>query len=272
MAGENSNAARDDGQDDKSSRIRSTMAFPYTSLEDAEKVAKGVRDLGVTACDWDQLAAQLKFAASGGGFRIQMISAKVFGLLTYERGRVELTAIGSKIVDPATARAARIESFLSVPLFKAAFDKLKGQVLPPPAAIESLLATLGAAPKQKDKARQVFMRSAKLAGFMEIAADRLAIPPNANSPEVTPEPGERGEEDQVKAKPKVNGSGGNGDQPEMHFFVRGLLEKLPTPETEWPTSGRVKWLQTAAHIFDLIYVNNDGDKAIEVKVKKEDPS
>src|SRR5262249_53437932 len=35
--------------------------------------------------------------------------------------------------------------------------------------------------------------------------------------------------------------------------TQGLLKTLPEPETDWPSAGRVKWLQTAANIFDLIY-------------------
>lgn len=262
----------------KAERARSTIEFPYNALDDAEAIAKGVREVGATACDWDQLAAHLNFAAQGGGFRVRMLGAKVFNLVTYDRGRIELTDIGIRIVDPRFSRAARVESFLSVPLYKAAFEKLKGQTLPPIAAIERLLESLGVAPKQKDKARQAFMRSAKHAGFMEIAQDRLSLPPNAaQQQDANSDNGERQNENNRNNgdpgfKGGNGGGGGGGDGPKLHPFIQGLLDKLPTPESDWPIAGRAKWLQTAANIFDLIYSHDADEAAIEVKVKKEGAS
>lgn len=249
------------GAANKGARARSTVEFPYSALDDAEAFAKGVRDVGATSCEWDQLAAHLGFAANGGGFRLRMISAKVFSLLTYERGKVELTDIGIRIVDPKFTRSARVEAFLAVPLYRSAYEKLRGQTLPPSAAIERLLETLGVAPKQKDKARQAFMRSAKHAGFFEIAPDRLTLPPSLTSHDVS-------ESAKTEDTQALSSSGNRSKvvSDDMHAFIRGLLEKLPDPESDWPLSGRVKWLQTAANIFDLMYANSgDTDASIEVK-------
>jgi hypothetical protein len=269
MTGESSNIAEAAGKAGKAEpRARSSIEFPYTALDDAELIAKGVRDVGATSCEWDQLAAHLNFAANGGGFRLRMIGAKVFGLVTYERGRVELTDTGLRIVDPKFARAARVDSFLSVPLYKSAFDKLKGQTLPPVAAIERLLESLGVAPKQKDKARQAFMRSAKHAGFMEIAQDRLATPANIGASATDAAEAASQDFGEDRRGNNGNGGGGGGDPPQLHHFILGLLGKLPTPETDWATKDRIKWLQTAANIFDLIYTHGDDEAAIEVKIKK----
>ena len=56
--------------------------------------------------------------------------------------------------------------------------------------------------------------------------------------------------------------GGGGEKP-RHPFIEGLPKTLPDPDSdeEWPLDKRVKWLQTAAHIFDLIY---KGEGGIEV--------
>lgn len=265
---------------DKEARARSTIEFPYNALDDVEQIAKGVRDIGATACDWDQLAAQLKYAAQGGGFRVRMLSAKIFGLITYDRGRVELTDNGIRIVDPRFSRAARAEAFLGVPLYKAAFEKLKGQTLPPSAAIERLLESIGVAPKQKDKARQAFMRSAKHAGFMDIAPDRLTLPPNVNMAEGGDA---EGQDDVGNTNGNTRNEGSHSNQRNgfldaksnsdfgLHPFIRGLLDKLPTPESDWATKDRAKWLQTAANIFDLIYTEPNGESTlIEIKAKRED--
>lgn len=61
-----------------------------------------------------------------------------------------------------------------------------------------------------------------------------------------------------------------GDIDNLHPFVQGLLKTLPEPETEWPTAARVKWLQTAANIFDLIYKGDDG--GISVSAARADRS
>ena len=45
--------------------------------------------------------------------------------------------------------------------------------------------------------------------------------------------------------------------------ARRLLQTLPDPEEDWPAAGRVKWLRTAANIFDLIY---KGDGGIKIKM------
>jgi hypothetical protein len=42
------------------------------------------------------------------------------------------------------------------------------------------------------------------------------------------------------------------------IFIRGLLATLLEPETEWAAAARIKWLQTAANIFDLIYTGDGG--------------
>jgi hypothetical protein len=44
----------------------------------------------------------------------------------------------------------------------------------------------------------------------------------------------------------------------------------PDPEEDWPAAGRVKWLQTAANIFDLIY-KGDGGIKIEMAMAQRSP-
>src|SRR5437870_4567999 len=103
----------------ETARGRSTIDFPYMDQDDAFVVAQAVYAVNGTECDGDQLAAQLKQAAAGGGFRMRVITSRIFGLLDYERGHVRLTELGVRAVDAKYARVARVESFLAVPLFKA---------------------------------------------------------------------------------------------------------------------------------------------------------
>lgn len=241
------------------SRGRSTIEFSYTPLDDAEEVAGAIHQVGGTSCDWDQLATKLKQAPQGGGFRLRVAGARAFGLVSSDRGQVELTELGIQMQDPKRQRAARVEAFLHVPLHKQVFDQIKGQVIPPPLAIERMMESLGVAPKQKNKARQVFMRSAKLAGFFELSTERLTYPPNSNH--------------DAGAGSNDAGHEGRkgGDDQSMHPFIRGLLDKLPRPESDWAVQGRVKWLQTAANIFDLIYTVDGKDSVSDIQVTGNNP-
>jgi len=44
---------------------------------------------------------------------------------------------------------------------------------------------------------------------------------------------------------------------------------MPPPEADWPATGRLKWLQTAANIFDLLY---KGDGGVTVALARADRS
>jgi hypothetical protein len=117
--------------------------------------------------------------------------------------------------------------------------------------------------KAKTGRRLVFERSAEGAGFFEHGKQRLVMPGVAYQPEA---PGENGSE---RPEPE---SGGGGEPPssKLHPFIQGLLQTLPKTETEWAVSARVKWLQTAANIFDLIY-KGDGGIKIEMAMAQRSP-
>jgi hypothetical protein len=48
--------------------------------------------------------------------------------------------------------------------------------VPPPPAIERQIATLGVSPKQTERARQTFVKSAQYAGFIDAASGRFVKP------------------------------------------------------------------------------------------------
>ncbi|MHB1236150.1 MAG: hypothetical protein ACYCY7_01165 [Gallionella sp.] len=64
------------------------------------------------------------------------------------------------------------------------------------------------------------------------------------------------------SKPKVV------QEEELNPFILGLLKKLPPPETDWPMAGRIKWLQTAANIFGLIYTETGGNEIEYIAIEK----
>ncbi len=245
----------------ESKREQSTISFPYHDLTDAITVAKGIHAFGGT-CENAQLAAQLQSTVTSGGFRLRLLAAKIFGLITYKEGRNTLTRLGEQICDSKQEKAASAEAFLNVTLYRQVYERFKNGALPPNQGLEAAIAAMGVIEKQAGKARQVLQRSASQAGFFWSGQDRLVMPPingradQAARAEKNPPPD--GE------KPKGGGDGGGGNT--LHPLIAGLIKTLPADEN-WPIERRVKWLRAAAQNFDLIY-QDSGDDFIEIKIQR----
>jgi hypothetical protein len=251
-------------------RERSAILFPYQDLGDAIKVAKGVHTLGGSSCQTDQLAAQLGHTVTSGAFQQRLNTARIFGLLTNSKGMVTLTALGIQIVDPQQQKAAKVDSFLNVPLYKRVYEQFKGASLPPPSGLEATIASFGVAPKQKETARRVFQRSAELAGFFDIAKDRLTYPSLKGAAESTSTPSSVEDHGPIDVKKKTsNGGGGNGGDDDRHPLIDGLIKALPASGEQWPIDARRKWLQAAAMNFDYVYVDPVGGDIYSIKVTVE---
>ncbi len=259
----------------RSKRERSSIGFPYLTLDEAADVANAIhRNVGTGDCSDDQLAPWLSLSQKSSGFRLRISAAKMFGLIeSVSAGSHKLSDLGRKIVDPAQERMARAEAFLQVPLFSAVFEQYRGNVLPPSAALERELNSLGVAQKQTSKARSSFERSAQSAGYFHEGRDRLVKPGFAENKREA----EQRQPDQNGTTESGEDRGGTGGGSETrHPFVEGLLQTLPTKEEPWPVERRVAWLRAAAVCFDLLYgveetINIEG-KAGGTKKTTEDVS
>ena len=150
----------------KQTRQRSTVPFAYIGLEDVMEVSIAIHEnVGSGDCDEHQLAVWLKKSQKSSGFRSMWSTARLFGLIDAENGRFRLSPLGRRALDPAQERGAKVKAFLTVPLYNAVFEKYKGGVLPPAAALEREIVEIGVAEKQKHTARLVLERSAQYAGF-----------------------------------------------------------------------------------------------------------
>ena len=258
MSGETIANVADASQDESDARQRSTIGFLYNNMGDAIEVAQAIHShVGTGDCDDAQLSAWMDMSPKSSGYRSQISAARMFGIIETVSGKHKLSQLGRMVVDPQREREARAKSFLMVPLYSAIFEKYKGGVLPPAAALERDIIGLGVAEKQTGRARQVFERSADQGGFFENGRNRLVMPGFA-SREESPPPPPPPEEHHGHDRGKKTGSGGGGDIEGLHPFIQGLLKTLPEPDTDWPAAARVKWLQTAANIFDLIYQGEGG--------------
>ncbi|VIO77011.1 hypothetical protein [Bradyrhizobium ivorense] len=246
MAGNDNGAAAGAQTAEEKKRFRSEIEFPYTDLESAVEVAKTINVKAGSSCDVEELAAWMGQSATGGTFRTRIGAAKMFGLIEGAQGRVTLTPLGHDVLDNSgVAPGARVSAFLNVELFNAMYEQFKARTLPPPPAIERQVVELGVSPKQKDRARQTFMKSAQYAGFIDSATGRFVKPGIVQREESAPE--KREEE-----KRRDGGNDGN-EPPGLHPFVQGLLKELPKAGDVWPEEKRKLWLDTAASIFKMIY-------------------
>jgi hypothetical protein len=250
----------------ESERERSTIAFPYNDLEDAEKVAAALHQIGGSG-QFDQLAAQLKVSPTTGAFRMRLQVAKLFGLITYSQGTASLTPLGARICDPKGVKAARAEAFLTIPLYRRVYDQFKGGTLPPTEGLEAALVGFGVAKKQKDKARQTMQRSASHAGFYWAGLDRLVMPSGTSGTAPAPETssGDSSHEDEHGKSKRKHRDGGDGGG--RHPLIDGLIATLPVEGTEWEIEARRMWLQTAASIFNLIYKTSGRNTALTIEVR-----
>lgn len=231
-------------------REQSTIQFPYMDLETAMTVASAILRGGGVAISREQLAGLMNQSAGGGNFVQKVAAARLFGLITINGGKYELTDAGFNILDTDGVRqkTARKDAFLSVPLYRRAYDEFKGKQLPPrPHGLEQAFVKFGVVPNQKTNARLAFDKSALQAGFFAAGQDRLIepiLPPVVGAIEELEAVDDPNALATVKSKPNQSG---------FHPFIQGLLDTLPAPDTNWAVEGRAKWLQAAANIFDLIY-------------------
>jgi hypothetical protein len=117
-----------------------------------------------------------------------------------------------------SSASAKVQAFLNVPLYRAAYENYKGGVLPPAAAFERDIVGLDVAEKQKGRARQVLERAAEQAGFFEQGKNCL-VKPGVAAMEFSAS-GDKG---------SGGGSGGGGSDPptDRHALIEALVDVLP---------------------------------------------
>ena len=243
-------ATPDESGGSEGKRQRSTIAFPYTDYDNAEKIAQAIHgNVGHGVCALDQLAPWTGQSAKSSTFRAQVAAARLFGLVESDGAEAyQLTQLGARVVDQAQARAAKAEAFLTVPLFKAVYERYKGAVLPEKStAIEHEIAVLGVSEKQKARARQVLLSSAEQTGFFGHGKNKLVMPAVV-VPAAVPE---------VKKKNGYGGDEGVERNLDLDPLLMALLRKIPSREEGWPSEKRVRWFRTFAMNVSQVYDSDD---------------
>lgn len=253
---------------DAEKRDKSSIKFAYLPLEDAITIAKGVHDCG-GSCEIEQLAAHLQQKPKTGSFRLKLGTTKLFGLITYSQSTATLTALGHRICDPQQEAQAKVEAFLGVPLYQRVYEQFKGATLPPPAGLESAMVSMGVAPKQKTVARQVFARSANLAGFFWSGEGRLVLPvikSSAGAASGADQSRNSGSGDGQDGSGNNGGGGGAGGSDPA---IQGLIKRLPAPDSDWPLEKQAKWLLAISHAFEVIYPREDDGRSLKIEITKD---
>jgi len=244
---------------DVKSRQRSTIGFPYNDYQAAIDVATAIHsNVGHGMCSAsNQLAAWMGQSGKSSGFRTQLAAARLFDLIESDNSEsYHLTELGVRAVDPSQARSAKAEAFLRVPLFNALYEKYKGGVTPPTAALEREIVSLGVSEKQKARARQAFENSAEQTGFREQGANRLVLPAVVVKP--------------PQDKPSGNGGGGsNGGSGDgglnLDPLLLALIQKIPTQGEKWSAEKRLRWFKTFAMNVSQVY--DSDEEPVELKIE-----
>jgi len=238
----------DEDEDSTPTRQRGTIRFPYADLNDAVALARAVWETGGRRSQLDQVAPRMRHdSIRSGAFRNKVSAAKLFGLIRTKNMDVTLTPLGEAVVDPSQEGEARADAFLRVPLFNQIFEDHRGGLLPGAPGLEQEMAGLGVAPKQTERARQVFQRSAEQAGFFASGRDRLvpptrsaSVPTVASAPPETTQPVRHS--DPMSGKPAV---------------IEALFRMMPNEGQPWPKAKREKWRTTLEQSIDLAYEDDE---------------
>lgn len=225
---------------------RSGIDFPYSGLDDAVKLAVSIYENHGSECDLAQLAGWLGSTVTSSKFRSQVSAAKMFGLIHRRTGVAALTELGLAIVDPAKREEAKVEAFLSVPLYRQLHDKFAGRLLPPDAGLEAEIRELGVTIKSVPRARQTFQRSAAVAGFFKMGRNRLVRPPvdGATGSSARDDAADESHEPQTAGTPSAPGP--NDD------LLSALWARLPI-EGAFPEPQRSHWLKMLRLALDMVY-------------------
>ena len=233
-------------------RDKSDIVFPYSDLGSAIDLVRTIDEKAAGQCQVTQLAAWMDMSAAGGTFRSRHSAARIFGLIeTLQGNRVTLTNLGKQVLSSQEAPRATAAAFLNVPLFKKIYDQRQGLPLPPPAALERMAKGLGVAPKQVERARQTFMKSAQVAQFIDQQTGNFIEPgfPTSGKPDSV------NQDPSADPSSKKNGGGGGGDDlpPEIDPIIEGLIRRLPKSGNVWPSEERKLWLGILENTFQLVY-------------------
>lgn len=153
---------------------RSTFRSVSYDLDAALALARHVASY-VDGVSSEELAASLGYSGvRNGAFLARLANARLFGVVAGRSSRVVITDRGRRALSAGgtDAGSARAAAFLSVPLFRAVFDRYAGSPTPSLDELDSLLRTqLGEQPSKARVSAAKLLDSARQAGLVRGSAD-----------------------------------------------------------------------------------------------------
>jgi len=142
------------------------------------------------------------------------------------------------------------------------YEKLRGTVLPPAAALERIMGQLGVSPKQTERARQVFQKSAAHASFIDPSTGRFIKPANVAVLSAKSTLSEKS----VEQYGGGGGGGGLDSELKLDPLLIELLRKIPPKGEDWGAAKRIRWFRTFAMNVSQIY--DSDEQVIELKIEQ----
>lgn len=237
---------------------RSSSTAPYFDLDSSIKVADVVFHKGGGACTGDQLAHWLDYKSVRSGTYLTRVSAanKHFGLIDQEGDRFVVTERAKKILAPVMpddATSAKVEAFLSVPLFSKVYDQFRGSQIPHEVGLKNLFqSTYKVLPDRVPQAVRVFLNAAAQAGLLTADRTRLIKPAAPAGDAKAPT-----KDEQAPAPEKQRAAYGGGDGPTgVDSAIAGLLRKLPPPGP-WSVREKTRFKDAFLHTIDFLYPDEE---------------
>ena len=249
---------------------RSGITSPYFDLATSLAVAQIIQQQGGGTSSPEQLAHWLGYkSTSSGTFMTRILAAnKHFGLIDSSGNKFSITERAKKILSPVMpedAINAKVETFLSVPLFAKIYEQFRGTTLPPEVGLKNLLEnTYKVLPDRVAVAVRVFLNSAEQAGFFSTSGDRsklikptvthVSIPSSPQIPHQVISVQTKNDEVIQEKRKVVGGDGGSGG---VDTAIIGLLRKLPAQDETWTKAEQVRFLTAFTHTIEFLYPTND---------------
>lgn len=261
-----------------SKRRISGMFCPYYTLDQSIEVAKVIHEKAGGSCDRAQLATLLNYnGVKNGAFLTRVTAAKIFGLISQHGDQLTVTDSAHKILHPVTpsqGERAKVDAFLTVGLFRKAFDEFNGINLPDEVGLKNLFLTKYQIVEERTgPSVRVMLDSAEQAGLFRAAGNRskMVMPLTAASPVIAAARdaapsglnGERSEEHGVLRRGGSGGGGssGGGEDDNIDPAILGLLRRLPPGGTALSAKRRKEFID--AIVAAVAYIYPDADTGSE---------
>ena len=159
--------------------VRSRYKFPSYNLGIAKQLAEKVEYDGAGKLSEATLAISLNASVKSSGFRLKVLAARHFQLLSKEREFLSTTPLAKAIFKPTSQEEKNrklADAFMAIPLFNAVASRYMGQPLPSSDTFRNVLEReFGVESNRAAEAERVLIDSAREAGLLQEAGGKTYL-------------------------------------------------------------------------------------------------